>query len=174
MMIRLLQVAVNVVRKRRKNGRKVQNAKSDDEYIASHLDPFECRRLVAALHYSSQDLPKSLSGAERKVNEEIPCLRQLLHWNMSTNEGKGKTHEELERRLRQMNRNDLAEWLGKETFKQLGKDLGRALDHPFGEFDEEQIEITENTKPKKYGEEIQRISTVESTENNYESEDFEI
>lgn len=79
---------------------------------------------------------------ERKVNEEIPCLRQLLHWNMSTNEGKGKTHEELERRLRQMNRNDLAEWLGKETFKQLGKDLGRALDHPFGEFDEEQIEIT--------------------------------
>lgn len=36
---------------------------SELEYIASHLDPFECRRLVAALHYSSQDLPKSLSGA---------------------------------------------------------------------------------------------------------------
>lgn len=36
---------------------------SELEYIASHLDPFECRRLIAALHYNSYELPKSLSGA---------------------------------------------------------------------------------------------------------------
>lgn len=36
---------------------------SELEYIASHLDLFECRRLIAALHYSSHNLPKNLSGA---------------------------------------------------------------------------------------------------------------
>ena len=39
------------------------------EYLAAHLDPYECRRLVAALHYTSYELPKSLAGAgELKIN----------------------------------------------------------------------------------------------------------
>ena len=74
------------------------------------------------------------------MDDEIPCLRQLLHWNSSPGEGRGKTHEDLEHRLRQLNRNDLAEWLGKTVFKQLGKDLERTLEHPFGELGEQETE----------------------------------
>jgi len=33
------------------------------EYLAARLDPFECRRLVAALHYTTYDLPKNLAAA---------------------------------------------------------------------------------------------------------------
>ena len=36
---------------------------SELEYLAGHLDRFECIRLVAALHYTSYELPKSLAGA---------------------------------------------------------------------------------------------------------------
>lgn len=68
---------------------------------------------------------------ERKVDEEIPCLRQLLHWNSSPGEGRGKTHAAIVHRLRQLNRNDLADWLGKTAFKQLGKDLDDAIASPF-------------------------------------------
>lgn len=32
------------------------------EYLAGHLDPAECRRLVVALHYNTYDLPQSMSG----------------------------------------------------------------------------------------------------------------
>ncbi|XP_033213914.1 uncharacterized protein LOC117170980 [Belonocnema kinseyi] len=113
---------------------------SELEYLAAHLDPFECHRLIAALHYTSYELPKSLAGAERKINQDIPCLLQLLHWNMSEKEGKGKTHEEIEHRLRQLNRNDLADWFGKTVFKQLGNDLGRAIQNPFGKLGEHETE----------------------------------
>ncbi|XP_048507542.1 uncharacterized protein LOC125500142 [Athalia rosae] len=106
---------------------------SELEYLAGHLNPSECRRLVAALHYMTFELPESIAGAERKLDENIPCLRLLLHWNSSPGEGRGQTHEDIEHRLRQLNRNDLADWLGKTTFKELGRDLGRALNHPFGE-----------------------------------------
>lgn len=33
------------------------------EYLAARLDSRECRRLVAALHYDSYELPESLVGA---------------------------------------------------------------------------------------------------------------
>lgn len=74
---------------------------------------------------------------ERKVDEEIPCLRQLLHWNNSPGEGRGKTHAAIVHRLRQLNRNDLADWLGKTAFKQLGKDLDNAIALSFKELSEE-------------------------------------
>lgn len=38
---------------------------SELEYLAARLDPFECRRLIAALHYTTYDLPKSLAAAGR-------------------------------------------------------------------------------------------------------------
>lgn len=42
---------------------------SELEYLAAHLDPVECHRLIAALHYTSYELPKSLAGAgELEVN----------------------------------------------------------------------------------------------------------
>ncbi|EZA60244.1 hypothetical protein DMN91_010509 [Ooceraea biroi] len=115
---------------------------SELEYLAARLDPFECRRLIAALHYTTYDLPKNLAAAERKVDEEIPCLRQLLHWNSSPMEGRGKTHTAIIHRLRQLNRNDLADWLGKTTFKQLGKDLDDAIALSFEELAKEETETS--------------------------------
>lgn len=61
---------------------------------------------------------------------------------MSEKEGKGKTHEEIEHRLRQLNRNDLADWLGKTVFKQLGNDLERAIQNPFGKLGEHETETS--------------------------------
>lgn len=69
----------------------------------------------------------SFCNEERNVDDEVPCLRHLVHWNGSPAEGKGNTHEALAHRLRQINRNDLADWLGKSAFAQLGKDLRRAM-----------------------------------------------
>ncbi|XP_020288535.1 uncharacterized protein LOC109857048 isoform X2 [Pseudomyrmex gracilis] len=115
---------------------------SELEYLAARLDPLECRRLIAALHYTTYDLPKSLASAERKVDEEIPCLRQLLHWNSSPAEGRGKTHAAIIHRLRQLNRNDLADWLGKTAFKELGKDLNDAIQRSFDELAKEETETS--------------------------------
>lgn len=36
---------------------------SELEYIASHLNNVECNRLIAALHYTSYDLPSDISAA---------------------------------------------------------------------------------------------------------------
>ncbi|XP_034937326.1 uncharacterized protein [Chelonus insularis] len=103
------------------------------QYLAIHLDPYECRRLIAALHYTSYDLPKDISGAVRKVHEDIPCFQHLLHWNTSPTEGRGKTHADLVLRLRQLNRKDLADWLSKIVFQKLGKDVVRSIDKSFEE-----------------------------------------
>ncbi|XP_053973261.1 uncharacterized protein LOC128888113 [Hylaeus anthracinus] len=113
---------------------------SELEYLAARLNPFECRRLIAALHYTSYELPKSLAAAERDVDDEIPCIRHLIHWNGSPGDGRGKTHEALAHRLRQINRNELADWLGKSAFTQLGKDLGRAVVKAFDTISKEETE----------------------------------
>ncbi|KAK0173055.1 hypothetical protein PV328_006309 [Microctonus aethiopoides] len=105
---------------------------SQFEYLASHMDEFECRQLIAALHYITYDLPQSMAGAIRKIDENTSCLSHLLHWNSSPAEGKGQTHEHLQHRLRQINRIDLADWLGKSVFKELSNDLNNILDKPFG------------------------------------------
>ncbi|XP_076763853.1 uncharacterized protein LOC143431182 [Xylocopa sonorina] len=125
------------------------------EYLAARLNPFECRRLIAALHYTSYELPKSLAGAERNVDDDIPCIRHLLHWNSSPDEGKGNTHEVLTHRLRQINRNDLADWLGKSAFRQLGKDLDRAMVKAFDELGKEETELPHpiTLEPARYDEE---------------------
>lgn len=95
--------------------------------------------------YASNDLTNAqlFPGIkERKVDEEIPCLRQLLHWNSSPAEGRGKTHAAIIHRLRQLNRNDLADWLGETTFKQLGKDLENAITLSFDELAKEEMETS--------------------------------
>lgn len=78
---------------------------------------------------------------ERNVDENIPCIRHLVHWNSAPAEGKGTTHEILTHRLRQLNRDDLADWLGKSTFKQLGKDLQRAMITTFEELGKQETEL---------------------------------
>ncbi|XP_076226651.1 uncharacterized protein LOC143174871 [Nomia melanderi] len=124
------------------------------EYLASRLNPFECRRLIAALHYTAYELPNNLAEAERNVDDDIPCIRHLIHWNSSPAEGKGKTHESLAHRLRQINRNELADWLGKSAFTQLGKDLSRAVENSFTELAKEEREfaVPVTLVPKPYDE----------------------
>lgn len=77
-------------------------------------------------------------GKVRTIDEEIPCLRHLLHWNNYPKEGRGKTHAVIVHRLRQLNRNDLADWLGKTAFKQLGKDLDDAISLSFEDLGKEE------------------------------------
>lgn len=43
-------------------------------------------------------------------------------------------------RLRQLNRNDLADWLGKKVFQSLGKDIEKSLNRPFGELGDQETE----------------------------------
>ncbi|KAI4497607.1 hypothetical protein M0802_007377 [Mischocyttarus mexicanus] len=109
------------------------------EYLAARLDPFECRRLIAALHYTSYELPMNLAAA---VDEDIPCIRHLIHWNSSPAEGLGQSHEALVNRLRILGRNDLADWLGKSTFKQLRVDMARIMDRPFDKLGEQETETS--------------------------------
>lgn len=101
-------------------------------YIADHLTAAECRRLFASLHFVSHDLPAALSTAEKKVPKDVPCLTLLMKWNKDEDkwEGKGKTHVDLEHRLRQVGRNDLADWLGATVFNQLSIDLNNSLEDP--------------------------------------------
>lgn len=110
---------------------------SELQYIADHLHPEECRRLLAALHFNSYEEPNALDQAERKVPKDIPCIQMLLHWNSQKGEGRGETHEVLFHRLNQLGRHDLAEWLGKAVFTHLGRGLERSLDDPFKELSEE-------------------------------------
>lgn len=44
---------------------------SELEYLVARLDPFECRRLIAALHYTTYDLPQNLAAAG-KILPYIP------------------------------------------------------------------------------------------------------
>lgn len=99
------------------------------QYIADHLTLEECVKLVAALHFVSYELPAAFSAAERKVPEDVPCINLLINWNSGKEqwEGRGKTHEEVEHRLRQIGKINLADWLGKTVFHQLAKDINDSL-----------------------------------------------
>lgn len=55
----------------------------------------------------------------------------MIHWNSAVGEGKGETHDVIEHRLRQMDKQELADWLGKTVFHQLSNDLKESLNDPF-------------------------------------------
>ncbi|KYB25994.1 hypothetical protein TcasGA2_TC034023 [Tribolium castaneum] len=103
------------------------------KYLSDHLLPEECRRLVAAAHFKSYMLPNELWQAEQALPKDESCIDLLLHWNSAVGEGRGDTHETLEHRLRQMGRYDLADWLGRTVFHQLGEDLERSLTEGLGD-----------------------------------------
>lgn len=67
------------------------------------------------------------------MSNDITCLEHLIHWNSTPGEGKGKTHTILAHRLHQINRSDLADWLGSTVFRQLTKDLFRSMNKPLSE-----------------------------------------
>nr|CAI5866856.1 unnamed protein product [Callosobruchus analis] len=103
------------------------------QYLADHLTEEECRRLVAAAHFKTYEVPNPLDQAERKIPKDVPCIDLLHHWNSKKNEGKGETHEALQHRLRQMGKTELADWLGKTVFRELGADLNRSFEYDFTE-----------------------------------------
>ncbi|KAL1494331.1 hypothetical protein ABEB36_009946 [Hypothenemus hampei] len=104
------------------------------QYLADHLTLEECRRLIAAAHFKNYDEPIALDQAERKVSKDLSCLDHLYHWNSQEGEGKGQTHDILEHRLRQLGRDDLADWLGKAVFHQLGVDLKNGIEENLNNF----------------------------------------
>ncbi|VEN36582.1 unnamed protein product [Callosobruchus maculatus] len=103
------------------------------QYLADHLTEEECRRLVAAAHFKSYEVPNPLDQAERKIPKDLSCIDLLHHWNSNKDEGKGETHEALEHRLRQLGKTELADWLGKTVFRELGRDLNRSFEYDFTE-----------------------------------------
>ncbi|XP_050298582.1 uncharacterized protein LOC126737645 isoform X2 [Anthonomus grandis grandis] len=103
------------------------------QYLADHLTTEECRRLVAAAHFQAYEQPNALDQAERKVPKDTTCIEHLHHWNSQEGEGKGQTHEALGHRLRQLGRVDLADWLGKTVFHQLGVDLKKSIEEDMTE-----------------------------------------
>jgi hypothetical protein len=98
------------------------------EYVANHLTLKECRWLVASLHFVSFKLP-ALSAEQY---DDVPCIKLLVKWNNGKNswEGKGKTHEDIARRLRQIGRKDLADWLGNTVFHKLAMEVEHVLENP--------------------------------------------
>lgn len=99
------------------------------EYIAKQLSKSKCRQLVAALHFASYELPRSVKFAEKVVPYETTCLTLLLEWNSGTDEwmGSGKSHEIIRRRLIQLNKKWLARWLDHHVYNRLSKDLDDTL-----------------------------------------------
>lgn len=100
------------------------------EYIAKQLSKSKCRQLVAALHFVSYELPRSVKFAENIiVSHDTTCLTLLLEWNSGKEEwmGSGKSHEIVRRRLVQLNKKWLARWLDHHVYKRLSKDLDDTL-----------------------------------------------
>ncbi|XP_017780795.1 PREDICTED: uncharacterized protein LOC108565718 [Nicrophorus vespilloides] len=101
------------------------------QYLADHLTSIECRKLVASLHFDSFELPGALDKAERSVSKDVRCLESLLHWNSEAGGGRSETHELVARRLRQLDRDDLGEWLTKTSYEAIGHDFDRESKEAF-------------------------------------------
>lgn len=109
---------------------------SQFSYIADHLSINDCRRLVASLYFTDYELPKILPEAVSKIPRDVPCIHLLLNWNSGKEkwEGKGKSHVVVARRLRQLEKGKIAEWLGKTVFRKLSLDINNTLlQYPFRE-----------------------------------------
>lgn len=99
------------------------------QYLSQSLTLEECRQLYASLHFTTFDLPLI---SEKNV-PHIPCIQLLTKWDKGTNkrEGKSKSHVDVVLRLRQLGRDDLAEWLSDAVYKRLVRDVNDALDTRF-------------------------------------------
>lgn len=99
------------------------------QYLADHMSAEECRRLFASLYFDSDDIPIELDDAQEEISRNIPCIKLLVKWNSGVEswEGQGETHAFLKHRLTQLGYYDLADWLGKSVFQQLGKQVNMSL-----------------------------------------------
>lgn len=134
-------------------------------YIADHLTDEECRKLYAALHYISYELPEDFPQAEKQIPEDVPCIKLLMQWNGGDEkyEGKRKTHYDIEHRLRQMGKSDIADWLGKTVFHNIGKELNRTHADPVFIDDKRKhkgLKIFKDKSSKHFGEGWTTIDTI--------------
>lgn len=113
------------------------------QYLSRSLTPEECKRLYASLHSTTFNLPAE--AAEKNV-PDISCLQLLTKWDKGTNkwEGRTKSHVDVVKRLRQIGRDDLAEWLSSIVFRKLEKAVNVALDAKFSNMTEE-VQVKTNT-----------------------------
>lgn len=135
-------------------------------YIADHLTDEECRRLYAALHYISYELPEDFPEAVKQIPEDVPCIKLLMQWNTGEEkfEGKRKTHFDIEHRLREMGKSDIAEWLGKTVFRDIGKELNESQsDSVFSDRDRPKhkgLKVLKGKDGKNFGEGWTTIDTI--------------
>lgn len=99
------------------------------QYIVDELSADECRKLVASLHFVSDDLPAVLPVAEEKIPLSVSCYDLLIVWNGGKEkwQGWGKSHEIVARRLRQIGKRDLAKSLSRMVFHELAKDINTTI-----------------------------------------------
>ena len=99
------------------------------QYIAYELTFTECKLLSEALQKQSWFLEEPLSGHGQLANNET-CLNMLVRWDRTA--GKGKTFNDLSRRLRQIGRGDIAARLSKNVYHEESLALHENfLDDPF-------------------------------------------
>ncbi|KPJ17929.1 hypothetical protein RR48_07326 [Papilio machaon] len=99
------------------------------EYLSCHLTYEECRRFVASLYFTSSELPEILPKAVEKIPPDVSCYDLLINWNSGKEKWKGwgKTHEIVTRRLRQIDKIDLSQWLGTTVFHNLAKQINETI-----------------------------------------------
>lgn len=116
------------------------------QYIASELSHKECRKLSEALH--STDLfmehDKNFTGSHEPKKT---CLFLLLKYDRK--EGKGKSFIELDIRLREIGRPDLAKKLSKLVYHEKALAIKKSfLDDPYKKMIKPNSFLLEDEKPK--------------------------
>lgn len=97
------------------------------QFVADHLETDECKKLVTALHEKTFELQRTLNTSEEP---DKPCLALLLTWDRT--EGYGKTFNDLELRLGQIGRGDVADRLSKSLYEEEAQQLEKLfLSDPF-------------------------------------------
>lgn len=99
-------------------------------FIVKHLSKSECHQLVVSLQSKSFELPTPIP---KTLPRNIPCINLLETWNNETPDDKT---QEIERRLRQLGKESLANWLGYTVFHQLVKEINDSLLHPSNKTEE--------------------------------------
>ncbi|XP_014247589.1 uncharacterized protein LOC106665601 isoform X2 [Cimex lectularius] len=95
------------------------------EYVADHLSSVECSKLIIALQ---MDKGKNLEDCEPEcISMESmlqSCLANLIQWNSKAAD---ETQADLSRRLLQIGRKDLGNWLTRTVFDELGYHINESI-----------------------------------------------
>jgi hypothetical protein len=97
------------------------------EHVAYHLKKRDCRKLIAALIDPRIDIKNNVDAAERSMPRSISCLKQLKRWNSQLGEEKEKSYSRLTQELKELGRDNLAEWLTRNVIHHRVENLKRAL-----------------------------------------------